>query len=122
MIVVEGVEQQEDRIGVPQFGITAVLGDDDIFGLGIETDDAEVEVVVVVPDADLGFFRRGPSLVGVLLGETGRGLNELPQRLVDQSVELGRLGESESTNAPGLGSTFLGHSRDAKAGRQQAGD
>ena len=59
LIVVEGVEQQEDRIGVPQFGITAVLGDDDIFGLGIETDDAEVEVVVVVPDADLGFFRRG---------------------------------------------------------------
>ena len=57
LIVVERIEKNLNRVGVVEFRIAAILCDNDVLGLRIETDDADVEVAVVKADADLGTFR-----------------------------------------------------------------
>jgi hypothetical protein len=66
------------------------LGDDNILGLRIETDDADVQVVIVEAKADFGFFRSGRSFVGFLLDETAGRFNLLPDWFSDESVQHGR--------------------------------
>ena len=52
---------------------------------------AIVEVTVVEADADFGSLGREFPFIGVLLDEIGGHVKFPPERLVDQSVEIGRL-------------------------------
>ena len=91
LAVVERVKQNLNRVGVTETGVAAILGDNDILRLGVETDDGYVEVAVVEADAQFCFLGREFTFVGVLLDEIGCRIKFLPERFVDESVEHGWL-------------------------------
>src|ERR1700704_4368845 len=54
LVVVERIEDHDDRIDVGQRRVTARLADDDLVGLAIEADDAEVNGRAIEQHADFG--------------------------------------------------------------------
>ena len=69
------------------------LRNDDVLRLGIEADDAEIQVAVVEDNANFRALGREFTLFGILLDEVGRNVDLLPERFGDQAVQLGRLGD-----------------------------
>ena len=87
LMVVEGVENELDRVRLGEVGVALALRVGDAIGLAVEGDDADVEVLVVEGDPHLGFLRRRLALVGVLLHEVGVGLDPRPDVVVDAAVD-----------------------------------
>ena len=52
--VVEGVEQDANRVGVAEIGVAAALADQNVLGLGVEADQRDVEVLAIEQKANLG--------------------------------------------------------------------
>jgi hypothetical protein len=91
LAVVEGVEQDLDGVGVEQIAVAPVLCHHDPVLFGIETNDADIDVVVVVSEANLSALRGWAALIRVALSEVACRRNELPKLFVDQAVERGRV-------------------------------
>jgi hypothetical protein len=72
-----------------EVGVAAALGDDEIVGLGVEVDDADVEALSIEEKPDLGVFGRRPAFVGFLLDERVEWLHRRPDRLVNEAVDRG---------------------------------
>ena len=89
--VVEGVQQEDDVVRIVFEPVPPVVVDHDLFGPGIETDDADVEVLVVEGDPHLGVLAGRPSFLRILLDEPGGRLYRLPQGFVDPPVQTRRL-------------------------------
>ena len=61
-LIAKGVEQDLDAVVGGQAGVARHLRADDPPRLGVVRDDADVEVVLVVQERDVGSFRRRPTL------------------------------------------------------------
>ena len=87
LVIVISIEQNLNRVGVGEAAVAAILGDDDVLGPGIEADDADIKILIVVCKTDIGPFGGGRPFVRLLLDETGGRLDLLPDRLVDEPVQ-----------------------------------
>ena len=87
LTVVERVEQDLNRIGVVEVGVATTLAHDDVVGLGVEADDADVEILAIEQKPDLGSLGGGLTLVRPLLDEPAEGIRVRPARLIDVPVD-----------------------------------
>ena len=85
--IVEGVEQDLDRVGVVEVGVATAFSDDEVAWLGVDVDDADVELLPIHQEPDLGVLAGGLAFVRLLLNEGGEGLRRRPQRVVHASVD-----------------------------------
>ena len=92
-LVAERVEQDLDAVVGGEAGIARHLRADDPPGLGVVRDDADVEVVAVVQQRDLGSFRRRPPGQRLPLNQVANLRRHAPDRLVQHAVDGDGLGD-----------------------------
>jgi hypothetical protein len=80
------------------FCVTTALADEDIVWLGIEVDDADVEVLPIEEKPNLGVLACRLSLVGLLLDERAEWLHRKPDRVIDEAVDRGTLAVGEAAD------------------------
>ena len=120
--VVERVEEDLDRVGLVEFGVAAALADDNLVGLRVVADDADIQRAAVDQESDLGALGRGLAFVGFLLRERAEGLRERPGVLVDAPVDLGTLAVGQAADRElgdvlGCGNPPEDHHEDHHEGR-----
>ena len=64
------------------------LGGHNPVGIGVETSDAEGDLVFVVNNTDLGSFSRGLPFIGLTLQEVGNWIGLLPKRIIERAIQL----------------------------------
>ncbi|MDO8630084.1 MAG: hypothetical protein Q7R41_06280, partial [Phycisphaerales bacterium] len=60
----KAVDEDLHEVGGAEIKILAKVLDQELFGFGVETDHADVEIVLVVDEPGLGAFRRGHAVPG----------------------------------------------------------
>ena len=86
----ESIEKNLNGVGVGETSVTAILRNDNILWLRIKTYDSDIQVPLVVCEADFRFFRGDRSFVRLLLDETCSRQDLLPDGLTDQAVQYRR--------------------------------
>ena len=126
--VVKRVQHHDEVVRVVFQSIPPVLVDHDLFGPGVETDDAHVEILIVEGDSHLGVLAGRFSFLRIPLGEPGSRLDRFPQGFVDPAVQLRGLrhppGLERHLRTVSLGVGLcpgLGRGSD-RQGRRQQGD
>jgi hypothetical protein len=85
-LVPKGVEENLDAIVGGQAGIARHLRADDTPRLGVVRDDADIEMISVVQERDVGSFRRRPTGYGLSLDQITDFRGRTPNRLVQYAI------------------------------------
>jgi len=88
-VIVEGVEEQHDRVAVERSELAPELADDD--GILLEGRHRDVDVLLVVEDPEFGPFGRGHTVLRIGLIELAPHLGPVPGGLVHHAIEPDRL-------------------------------
>ncbi len=89
-LIAEGVEQNLDAIVGGQATVACHLRADHLPGLGVMRDDADIEVIAVVQEGDVGGFSGPLTGRGQSLDEVADFRGGAPDRLVQNAVERDR--------------------------------
>jgi hypothetical protein len=87
LAVVEGIEQDLNRVGVVEAGVAPALADDNAVRRGVETDRRDVEVLAIEEKADLGPFGSRLAVIRFLLNESAERRDGGPDGIVDAAVD-----------------------------------
>ena len=93
--VVVGVDEDLQGVVVAHVAVARQRGGDDLLGLRVVAAGADIEVVVVVAEVDVGLLGRRLALVRLDLGELAEPRPGLPDRLVELAVDHRRSGEED---------------------------
>jgi hypothetical protein len=97
--IVEGVECDGDGVLAPEVSVAQHRLGDDALGLAVVVADAEVEVVEVAEDADLGALADRGALLRLGLDQAIDDRGPLPDGIVEPAIDLGSLVHAHDTQA-----------------------
>ena len=73
LVIVEGVEDELDRVRLGEVGVALALREDDLARVGVERDHADVQVLSLEDEPHFGLLGGRLALVGILLHEVVNG-------------------------------------------------
>ncbi len=102
-----GIDADGEPVGIG-LAVAAAETLADLGRLGVVAEGGDVEGVVVVGDPDLRGLGRGPAVVGIVLGEAGRGGRGAPDGFLEAAVDDDGFGGAHGLDGLGGGRGRLG--------------